>query len=226
MVPRTFNLRFLLWLCIAVLAIVVAWQWFAPAAQTTFAPLPEPIAPVQHSTAATATPPVDALWERYQQLNQIDAASTLPQSSASSDISITASAQTSAEVEKRQGRIARQAARDQRVQAIQVAQAQLHQTLATVKPGDTATVITAMEQFDSSLNKAGVDIPFDMEALKRLLINSDKLNQLNTMLLSEAERGSQANPEKLRQLSQDIQQLLPQLQPIIIAPPAALREGK
>lgn len=226
MVPRTFNLRFLVWLFIAILAIVVAWQWFAPAPQATFAPLPEPTAPVLHSTETTATPPVDALWARYQQLNQIDAASTLQQSSTNSDTSAAASAQISAEAEKRQRRTERQEARTQRLQAIQAAQAQLTQTLTTIKPGDTRTVITAMEQFDSSLSNAGVENPIDMESLKRLLVTADKLNQLNATLLSEAGRGAKADPAKLRQLSQEIQQLLPQLQPITIKTPAALREGK
>lgn len=226
MVPRTFNLRFLVWLCIAILAIVVVWQWFAPTTQTPLTPLPEPTAPVPHSTKVEATPPVDALWERYQQLNSIDAASTLRQSSTHSDTSIAMSSQTSAEAEKQQRRIERQEARTQRLHAIQAAQTQVNQALAAIKPGDTANVITAIEQFDSSLNKAGVDIPIDMESLKRLLITSGRLNQLNTMLLSEADRGSKANPEKLRQLSQEIQQLLPQLQPVTVKRPVTLREGK
>ena len=226
MVLRTFNLRFLVWLFIAVLAIVVAWQWFAPAPQATFAPLPEPVAPATHSTDTAATQPVDALWARYQQLNQIDAASALAKSNANSDTSATAPAQISAEAEKRQRRTERQEARSQRRQAIQAAQAQLTQTLSTIKPGDTHAVITAMEQFDNSLSNAGIDNPIDMESLKRLLVTADKLNQLNATLLSEAGLGSKADPEKLRQLSQEIQQLLPQLQPLTMKISTALREGK
>lgn len=226
MVPRTFNWRLLVWLVIAILAITQSWLWFAPASPTTYTPLPEPVAQITQSHNTAITPPVDALWERYQQLNQLDAAPSLPQADASSAIaSADTSSYSSAEAEKRQRRSERQEARTQRLQAIRAAQAQLTDTLSNVKPGDTATVITAMEQFDKSLSNAGVDNPIDMQALKRLLVTTDKLNQLNTALLSEAERGGKANTEKMRQLSLEIQQLLSQLQPVTIKPSPALREG-
>lgn len=226
MILRTFNLRILIWLLIAILATLVGWQWFAPAPLATFAILPEPAAPATQSTAIEVTPSVDALWERYQQLNSIDTASAQLELSADIDRSAASSAQMSAETEKRQHRTEQQQARAQRLQAIKAAQSQLTQTLSKAKPGDTRTVITAMEQFDNSLANAGIDNPIDMKSLKRLLITADKLNQLNAALLSETGRGAKANPEKLRQLSQEIQQLLPQLQPITINTPTHVREGK
>lgn len=216
MAPHTLNMRTLLWVLLVSLMIVVVvklWPWRAPSPMPIFPPVAEPTALVPSSDQAEDAPPVDALWQRYQQLNKMDIDTAAPATEALVPVPSAMPDSSMAVINERQPQA--EPAKGQRLDAMKAAQAELTKTIRQAEPGDINAIILAMEQFDRRLIEAGIDNPIDMNAIKQLLRSTNKLHQLNMALLAEAERGVNADHERLRRLSQEIQQLLPKLQPLM-----------
>ena len=100
---------------------------------------------------------------------------------------------------------AKDAARVARMNAMRELQARALADIQAVPPGDTKKLMAAMERFDAQMRAAGAPSIIDMDNLRKTLEATDRLQLLNRQLVAEAEKGKNADPIKVKALSQDIQ---------------------
>lgn len=216
MASTSFRIRHLIWLLMLALLAAVGFRlWQAQSRVPAVYTMPQHVSPTPPQQQAPASPSVDELWARYQQL---DSAQTSAQSSAGAPARQPAPVQAnrSAEAEQRQqASVKRRQAREQRQQqqiAMQAAREELMASLSKSEPGNIATVLNAMKVFDRRLSDAGVTSMIDMAAFERRLNNTEKLRQLNAALLSEANRGAEADIKRLQRIGKHIGLLIKDMQ--------------
>jgi hypothetical protein len=100
---------------------------------------------------------------------------------------------------------AKDAARLARMNAMRELQARALADIQAVPPGDNKKLMAAMERFDAQMRAAGAPSIIDMDNLRKTLDATDRLQLLNRQLVAEAEKGKNADPIKVKALSQEIQ---------------------
>lgn len=93
----------------------------------------------------------------------------------------------------------------ERRQAIIALQNQAMAEIRAVRPGDTQALIKAIEKFDAQMRQAGAPALLDMDGIRKTLQAADRIQQLNTALVAEANKGRDANPERIQSLSAQLQ---------------------
>lgn len=100
--------------------------------------------------------------------------------------------------------VPRGAVLDSQRQAILDLQAQAMAEIRAVRPGETQKLIKAMENFDARMRQAGAPPLIDMDGLRKTLYAADRIQTLNQALVSEVNRGRDADPQKLQSLSDQL----------------------
>ncbi len=192
-------------IAILVLANVIAWTWFKTGSDNG---LPAnkavtPVAPKVSGSAPNSEPlPVDSLWKRYESLNQ---KSVLEQSGQDQQ-SAAEARQKEIEAAKAKRDAAHAEREERRAKRKEVLEAlrDFNTTIASIEPGDSRKVLSAVEGLNKELTSAGFGGSIDIDLIRDMVEKSERIKVLNAALLKEAGKGSSADGERLSRLSKEL----------------------
>ena len=153
-----------------------------------------------------AKPTFEQLLQQQEKISEGAARSTVPSllsESASASMSI-ASKPVIPDM--------RETGRAEKIKAMRELQANALAEIQAVPPGDSKKMMVAMERFDAQMRAAGAPSIIDLDNMRKMLESSDRLQQLNRLLVTEAEKGRNADAVKVKAWAQEIltvQQAMP-----------------
>lgn len=155
---------------------------------------------------------VDALWQRYQAINDRSPG-------AGTDLQAQARAEREAEIaalkRKRAEAEARREARKTRREAISQALQSFNRTLARMDTSDQRQVLTAVEELNRQLSRAGMGQVVDIQRLRQLMAQNERFQKVSKALLQESAKGGEADSDRLQALSAELQKLQAQMPDLV-----------
>ena len=100
---------------------------------------------------------------------------------------------------------ARAAARVEKMKLLSEMQMSALAEIQSITPGDTKKMMAAIERFDGQMRAAGVPSIIDLDNFRKMLETTDRLQQLNRLLVEEANKGRNADGPKVKAMAQEIQ---------------------
>lgn len=167
---------------------------------TSTQPLPgsDPAGPLQVSPAK---PTFEQLLQRQEKISEGASRSTaMPPLAGSAD----ASAPTMPTGKQALPDV-RETARAEQMKAMRELQASALAEIQAVPPGDSKKMMAAIERFDAQMRAAGAPSIIDLDNIRKMLESSDRLQQLSRLLVTEAEKGRNADAVKVKAWTQEIQ---------------------
>lgn len=98
-----------------------------------------------------------------------------------------------------------EAARAEKMKAMRELQTIALAEIQAVPPGDSKKMMAAIERFDAQMRATGAPSIIDLDNIRKMLESSDRLQQLNRLLVTEAEKGRNADAIKVKAWTQEIQ---------------------
>ena len=208
------TLRRLLMWSIALLGLLTAVLWWvgrqpapvSPAAQVPAVVMPPSSSPVEGGGASTD---VDALWRRYEALNEAAATASAPvegeQGGMSSSVEPRSPEQMLSEAAQQ-----RQALREgirQRSEAVRAARDDALAQIRDLEPDDIDGLMNVIQGFNQQMRENGVEEQIDIGGMRQQLLGSQRLAEVSQALLDEALKGENANPQRLQALGRELSEL-------------------
>lgn len=205
--------RLLIW-SIALLGLLTAVLWWvgrqpapvSPAAQVPAVVMPPSSSPVEGGGASTD---VDALWRRYEALNEAAATASAPVEGEQGGMSSSAEPRSPEQVlsEAAQQRQALREGIRQRSEAVRAARDDALAQIRDLEPDDIDGLMDVIQGFNQQMRENGVEEQIDIGGMRQQLLGSQRLAEVSQALLDEALKGENANPQRLQALGRELSEL-------------------
>ena len=205
--------RLLIW-SIALLGLLTAVLWWvgrqpapvSPAAQAPAVVMPPSSSPVEGGGASTD---VDALWRRYEALNEAAATASAPVEGEQGGMSSSAETRSPEQMlsEAAQQRQALREGIRQRSEAVRAARDDALAQIRDLEPDDIDGLMDVIQGFNQQMRENGVEEQIDIGGMRQQLLGSQRLAEVSQALLDEALKGENANPQRLQALGRELSEL-------------------
>lgn len=209
--------RLLIW-SIALLGLLTAVLWWvgrqpapvSPAAQVPAVVMPPSSSPVEGGGASTD---VDALWRRYEALNDAAATASTPVEAEQGGMSSSAEPRSPEQMlsEAAQQRQALREGIRQRREAVMTARDNALAQIRDLEPDDIDGLMDVIQGFNQQMRENGVEEQIDIGGIRQQLVSSQRLAEVSQAMMDEALKGEAANPQRLQALASELSELQDEL---------------